>query len=82
MKPAKPLPFSYIERHFEVLEVSRLDEGGYGIQIKTNRSDTSTDHFWIASNGLILRGPRKLAKEYNRRFTVTGMDEAVEKYST
>lgn len=59
---------------------------GYGIRIlkgQITRGYNTTmnwDYFDLDETGMIVRSPRGMAKQFNKKVRITDMDKAVEKY--
>lgn len=60
----------------------------YGIRIlvgnswngRSGTTRTSWEYFHMNEDGVITESPRGMGKEYNGRYRITGLDEAIEAY--
>jgi hypothetical protein len=73
---------------FQPAVFKKSEGNGYGIRILRSSSynnfsgtrRTSWEYFYTDDTGLITESPRGLASEYNGRYRVSGLEEAVEAY--
>lgn len=91
-RPVPEIPFSVIERRFELVHfgaspaVGREDDGYY-VRVLTGQTyaadavRSNFDYFRLAADGTVKTAPRGHTPMY-KPGRVTGMDEAVAKYAT